>query len=124
MNMHVTGRRAFDPGREVVEELLIRTAIRIELPPSLHGLAVERYDAVRNHIERDGSPLKDRVRLFYPQGSMAIRATIRSRKRERRLRHRHRRRARPPAVDGAGRRSWTCCSRRSTARRGRATTAR
>jgi hypothetical protein len=81
MNMYVTGRRAFDPGREAIEELLIRTAIRVELPPSLHRLAVQRYEAVRNHIERDGSPLKGRVRLFYPQGSMAIRATIRSRKR-------------------------------------------
>jgi hypothetical protein len=76
-----TARRRFDPRFEVVEELLIRAATRIELPPSLHALAVDRYEAVRNHIERDGSPLKDRVRLFYPQGSMAIRATIRSRKR-------------------------------------------
>ena len=73
--------RRFDPALEVAEELLIRTAIRIELPPSLHELAVQRYEAVRKHIERDGSPLRDRVRLFYPQGSMAIRATIRSRKR-------------------------------------------
>jgi hypothetical protein len=69
------------PHLHVVEELLIRTAIRVELPPNLHALAVGRYEAVRKHIERDGSPLKDRVRLFYPQGSMAIRATIRSRKR-------------------------------------------
>ena len=81
MNAPVPARRRFDPRFEVVEELLIRAAIRIELPPSLHALAVDRYEAVRNHIERDGSPLKDRVRLFYPQGSMAIRATIRSRKR-------------------------------------------
>jgi hypothetical protein len=64
------------------EILLAETAIRIELPPSLHRLAVERYEALRKHIERDASPLADRVRIFYPQGSMAIRATIRSRKRE------------------------------------------
>jgi len=64
------------------EVLLVETAIRIELPPSLHGLAVNRYEAIRNYIERDGSPLAGRVRIFYPQGSMAIRATIRSRKRE------------------------------------------
>lgn len=81
MNEIAPTRRRFDPRLEVVEELLIRTAIRVELPPSHHALAVDRYEAVRNHIERDGSPLKDRVRLFYPQGSMAIRATIRSRKR-------------------------------------------
>jgi hypothetical protein len=64
------------------EILLAETAIRIELPPSLHGLAIERYEAIRNYIERNGSPLAGRVRIFYPQGSMAIRATIRSRKRE------------------------------------------
>lgn len=69
------------PQAPVGEILLAGTAIRIELPPSLHRLAVERYEAVRNHAEREGSPLRDRIRLFYPQGSMAIRATIRSRKR-------------------------------------------
>jgi hypothetical protein len=73
--------RRFVPHLDTVEELLIGTAVRIELPPSLHNLAVARNDAVQRHIERDGSPLKDRVRLFYPQGSMAIGATIRSRKR-------------------------------------------
>ncbi len=64
------------------EILLAETAIRIELPPSLHGLAVDRYEAIRKYIERETSPLAGRVRIFYPQGSMAIRATIRSRKRE------------------------------------------
>ena len=63
--------------REVAEELCIATAIRLELPPSMHQLAIERYIAIRKHIERLGSPLRDRVRIFYPQGSMAIRATIR-----------------------------------------------
>ncbi len=70
------------PSAPVGEILLAETAIRIELPPSLHRLAIERYEALRKYIERDGSPLAGRVRIFYPQGSMAIRATIRSRKRE------------------------------------------
>lgn len=69
------------PGAPVGEILLAGTAVRIELPPSLHRLAVERYEAVRNHVERVDSPLRDRVQIFYPQGSMAIGATIRSRKR-------------------------------------------
>lgn len=63
------------------EILLAETAVRIELPPSLHKLAVERYEAVRNHIERPESPLFDKVEWFYPQGSMAIGATIKSKKR-------------------------------------------
>ena len=69
------------PNAPLGELLLAGTAIRIELPPSLHRLAVERYEAIRKHIERIGSPLRDQVRIFYPQGSMAIRATILSRKR-------------------------------------------
>lgn len=69
------------PNAPLGEILLAGTAIRIELPPSLHRLAVDRYEALRNHVEREGSPLYDRVRIFYPQGSMAIRATIKSRKR-------------------------------------------
>lgn len=69
------------PNAPVGEILLAETAIRIELPPSMHRLAVERYEAVRNFVEREDSPLHDRVRIFYPQGSMAIRATIKSKKR-------------------------------------------
>ena len=80
-NMKSSVAMRSQPHLLLVEELLIRTAVRVELPPSLHNLAVDRYEAIRKHIERDGSPLKDRVRLFYPQGSMAIGATIRSRKR-------------------------------------------
>jgi len=69
------------PNAPLGEILLAETAIRIELPPSLHGLAVDRFEAVRNHVERTDSLLCDRVRIFYPQGSMAIRATIKSRRR-------------------------------------------
>ncbi|EPY00969.1 nucleotidyltransferase [Magnetospirillum fulvum] len=70
------------PEAPLGEILLAETAIKIELPSSLHRLAVERYDAVRRYIERTGSPLEEKVALFYPQGSMAIRATIKARKRE------------------------------------------
>lgn len=70
------------PEAPVGELLLAETAIRVELPPSLRRKAIERYEAVRNHIEREGSPLQDLVVWFYPQGSMAIRATIRARRRD------------------------------------------
>lgn len=66
----------------IAEILLAETAIRVELPPSWHQLAVERYEAIRSFIERPNSPLHETVTLFYPQGSMAIGATIRTRKRE------------------------------------------
>jgi len=38
----------------------------------------ERKAAIEKHLERDGSPLKGKVRLFYQQGSVAIGATIRA----------------------------------------------
>jgi Second Messenger Oligonucleotide or Dinucleotide Synthetase domain len=73
---------ALGPTSPVGEILLASVAIRIELPPSLHQLAVERFEAVRKYIERVSSPLYDKVAWFYPQGSMAIKATIKSRNNE------------------------------------------
>jgi len=70
------------PGAPVGELLLAETAIRIELPPSQHGIAVDRFGAVSKHAERPESPLHDRVTWFYPQGSMAIRSTIKSHRRD------------------------------------------
>lgn len=73
---NVVARPAQPPS--LVDELLIDIAVRIQLSPTLHGLAVERADAIARWLERDGSPLKGRLRRLYAQGSMAIGATIRS----------------------------------------------
>lgn len=67
------------PLTDPVDVLLADVAIRIQLSPTHHGLAVARYGAIQRWIERDDSPLRDKVSLFYPQGSMAIGATIASR---------------------------------------------
>ena len=67
------------PLTEPVDLLLADVAIRAQLSRTDHGKAVERYEKINAWIERDGSPLKDRVVLFYPQGSMAIGATTASR---------------------------------------------
>jgi len=64
------------------EALLALVAIKIELSRTQHRLAVERYESIRKHIERADSPLAALVVLFYPQGSMAIGATIRAKRRE------------------------------------------
>ena len=56
--------------------LLADVAIRVQLSRTDYSKAVSRYRTVNHWIEREQSPLKDRVRLFYPQGSMAIGATI------------------------------------------------
>lgn len=60
------------------DALLADVAIRVQLSRTDYSKAVSWYEAINNCIERDGSPLKDRVELFYPQGSMAIGATIAS----------------------------------------------
>jgi hypothetical protein len=70
---------AADPFLNPLDAILVEIAINLQLPPGLHTKAVARYEAVRRYIERDGSPLKDRVAAFYPQGSMAIDATISTR---------------------------------------------
>lgn len=65
-----------DPLAEPLDAILADIAIAVQLPPSLHRRACERYEAVREFAERIGSPLHGRVLQFYPQGSMAIDATI------------------------------------------------
>jgi len=62
-----------------LEQIFTEIAIRIQLPPSKYQLACDRYKSVATYAERDGSPLKNKVARFYPQGSMSIGATIAAR---------------------------------------------
>lgn len=66
------------PWDSISEQMLAAAAIKIELPPSMHARLAERKAAIEQHLEREGSPLKGKVRLFYQQGSVAIGATIRA----------------------------------------------
>lgn len=75
----LTPFRGINPFTDHLDGLLADVAINVQLPPGLHRIACERYERVRRHMEREGSPLKDRILHFYPQGSMAIDATISSR---------------------------------------------
>ena len=68
----------FSPWDTLGERLLASTAIKIELPPSQYAKIVERKAAIEKHLQRDGSPLKDLIRIFYQQGSVAIGATIKA----------------------------------------------
>lgn len=58
--------------------LLANVAIGIQLSPTNHRLANERLTTLAEWINRPGSPLTGLVDLVYPQGSMAIHATIAS----------------------------------------------
>ena len=63
---------------ETTDILLADVAIRVQLSRTDYNKAVDRYQTINDWLERDGSPLKDLIQLFYPQGSMAIGATIAS----------------------------------------------
>jgi hypothetical protein len=65
-----------DPFFHPLDAILADIAIAVQLPPGLHAKACERYEAVRTYAERSGSPLEGHILRFYPQGSMAIDATI------------------------------------------------
>lgn len=62
-----------------LDALLADVAIRIQLSRSDYEKAAQRYEAINNWIGRADSTLKNRVDLFYPQGSMATGSTIASR---------------------------------------------
>ncbi len=66
---------AFD---QPLDQLYADIAIRIQLSATAHGKAVQRYETIADGLERDDSPFKGLIELFYPQGSMAIGAAIAS----------------------------------------------
>ena len=76
---HPSPNFELDPLQDPLDALLVDIAVRVQLPPGLHEKACDRGEAVCKHIDRKGSPLQDRVRRFYPQGSMRIDATISTR---------------------------------------------
>ncbi len=61
---------------EVIDVLLADIAIRVQLTKTNHDKAVDRFEVMRDWIDRPGSPLHGLIALMYPQGSMAIGATI------------------------------------------------
>jgi hypothetical protein len=64
---------------EPLDTLLADIAIRVQLSPTDYGKAEARYRTISDYLDRDGSLLQGRVNLVYPQGSMALGATIASR---------------------------------------------
>lgn len=68
----------FNPLSSPLDRLLAEIAFSVQLPPSLHRKATERYRAVREFLEGTEA-FEDQIEHFYPQGSMAIDATISAR---------------------------------------------
>jgi hypothetical protein len=67
-----------DPFEDHLDGLLAKIAFILQLPPSLHEKATDRYKAVREYLEGT-TAFRDQIEHFYAQGSMAIDATISTR---------------------------------------------
>jgi len=61
---------------DLADILLADVAIRIQLSKTGHDKAVDRFDTMKDWIDREGSPLRGLVSLLYGQGSMAISSTV------------------------------------------------
>ncbi len=61
---------------DLVDILLADVAIRIQLSKTDYDKAVDRFDAMKDWIDREGSELQGMVSLLYPQGSMAVGSTV------------------------------------------------
>jgi len=63
----------------IADALLRKIAVKIQLSPTNYGIAVDHYEAVDKFLGREASPIAHVFDGLYPQGSMAIGATIASR---------------------------------------------
>lgn len=75
----IVSRVGVEPLGLPVDVLLADVAIRVQLTATDYKKAEARYQTINEWLERDGSLLQGLVKLLYPQGSMAIGATIASR---------------------------------------------
>jgi len=78
VTVHQLAPTGLNPFDDPLDRILAEIALSIQLPPSLHDKAKARYEAVRRHLEAQEA-FRDQIEHFYPQGSMAINATISTR---------------------------------------------
>jgi hypothetical protein len=74
-----TAQRApwFLTSKEQLDGLLLDVCDELQLSPTRYQLAVERYGAVNQFLERQGSPFQFFHPRIFPQGSMALGTTSR-----------------------------------------------
>lgn len=77
MNVRIQ-HTGIDPFEDHLDGLLAKIAFILQLPPTLHEKATDRYKAVRQYLEGT-TAFQDQIEHFYAQGSMAIDATISTR---------------------------------------------
>jgi len=76
--MTVSTYQGRNPFEDPFDRILAEIAFSVQLPPSLHAKACQRYKAVREYLE-DTTAFHNQIEHFYAQGSMAIDATISTR---------------------------------------------
>ena len=59
-----------------LDDLLERICLKLQLSPTQHKLAEDRYMAIANWLEVEGSPLQALLPIIYPQGSLRIGTTV------------------------------------------------
>ena len=74
-----TTNLGINPFDNPLDRILAEIAFSIQLPPSLHQKAIERYEAVQRFLDSPATSFEGLIEYFYPQGSMAIDATISTR---------------------------------------------
>lgn len=60
-----------------LDDLLHRVCVELQISPSRHQLAEERYEAVGDWLSANGSPMSVFKPIIYPQGSLRIGTTVR-----------------------------------------------
>ena len=55
-----------------LDDLLERICVKLQISPTQHQLAKNRYEAISNWLEAEGSPLVAVRPTIYPQGSLRI----------------------------------------------------
>lgn len=73
---HAPGINPFD---DPLDRILAEIAFSVQLPPSLHKKAIDRYEAVCRFLDSPATTFKGLIEHLYVQGSMAIDATISTR---------------------------------------------
>lgn len=70
------------PDTSDLDEVVSEICLGLQISPTQFELARGHYEAVGEWLGGDGSPLADLAPRIYPQGSMALRTTVRPRQRE------------------------------------------
>lgn len=61
----------------MLDDLLHRVGVRLQLTETQHGLATARYESIADWFEREGSPIAAYSPHIYPQGSLKVGTTVR-----------------------------------------------